>query len=108
MNVTQTFNQSTLAIMTALTLTVEAPAYANELPAAVMGKASEALVTLATTGKPRSVAGRTGWHRDVLGRLTKEGGQPAEPGKRGASGAQGPRHPDRRDLCDGGPHDHQG
>lgn len=52
MNVTQTFNQSTLAIMTALTLTVEAPAYANELPAAVMGKASEALVTLATTGNP--------------------------------------------------------
>ncbi|MGP0593473.1 hypothetical protein ACTRXD_13195 [Nitrospira sp. T9] len=52
MNVTQTFNQSTLAIMTALTLTVAAPAFANELPAAVMGKASEGLVTLATTGNP--------------------------------------------------------
>ena len=52
MNVTQTFNQSTLAIITALTLPVAAPAFANELPAAVMGKASEALVTLATTGNP--------------------------------------------------------
>lgn len=52
MNVTQTFNQLILAIITALTLTVAAPAFANELPAAVMGKASEALVTLATTGNP--------------------------------------------------------
>ena len=52
MNVTRTFNQSTLAMMTALTLTVAAPAFANELPSAVMGKASEALVTLATTGNP--------------------------------------------------------
>ncbi|MEX2491252.1 MAG: hypothetical protein WD425_05765 [Nitrospirales bacterium] len=29
-----------------------APTYANELPGTVMGKASEALVTLATTGIP--------------------------------------------------------
>ena len=29
-----------------------APTNANELPATVMGKASEALVTLATTGNP--------------------------------------------------------
>jgi len=52
MNVTQTFTHSTFAMMTALTLAVAGPAYANELPSAVMGKASEALVTLATTGNP--------------------------------------------------------
>jgi len=48
----QTFNQSTITMMTALALAVAAPAYANELPATVMGTASEALVTLATTGNP--------------------------------------------------------
>jgi len=48
----QTFNQSTITMMTALALAVAVPAYANELPATVMGKASEALVTLATTGNP--------------------------------------------------------
>ncbi len=52
MNVTQTFNQSTFAMMAALALTVAAPAYANELPKTVMGTASPALITLATTGNP--------------------------------------------------------
>ena len=52
MNVTQTFTQSSLTMMAALAFTVAASAYANELPATVMGKASEALVTLATTGNP--------------------------------------------------------
>ncbi|MGD9852866.1 MAG: hypothetical protein AB7T38_16565 [Nitrospirales bacterium] len=52
MNVTHPFTQSTLAIMTALALAMAAPAYANELPSTVMGKASEALITLATTGNP--------------------------------------------------------
>jgi len=52
MNVTQTFTHSTFAMMTVLTLAVAAPAYANELPSAVMGKASEALGALATTGNP--------------------------------------------------------
>ncbi len=33
-------------------LAVAAPAYANELPATVMGTASAPLVTLATTGNP--------------------------------------------------------
>ena len=52
MNITQLFNQSTLPMMAALTLALAGPAYANELPAAVMGTASNALVTLATTGNP--------------------------------------------------------
>jgi hypothetical protein len=52
MKLKQTFNQSTITMMTALALVAAAPAYANELPATVMGTASEALVTLATTGNP--------------------------------------------------------
>ncbi|MDR4484120.1 MAG: hypothetical protein R3B95_13040 [Nitrospirales bacterium] len=48
----QTSTQSTITMMTALALAVAAPAYANELPATVMGTASPALVTLATTGNP--------------------------------------------------------
>ena len=46
------FNQTTISTMAAMALALTAPAFANELPAAVMGKASEALVTLATTGNP--------------------------------------------------------
>lgn len=52
MNITQSFNQSTLPMMAALALALAGPAYANELPAVVMGTASNALVTLATTGNP--------------------------------------------------------
>lgn len=52
MNVTQTFTQSTLTMMAALALAAAAPAYANELPSTVMGTASPALITLATTGNP--------------------------------------------------------
>lgn len=52
MNVTQTFTQTSVTMMTALTLAVAVPAYANELPSAVMGTASPALITLATTGNP--------------------------------------------------------
>ncbi|MFZ1745100.1 MAG: hypothetical protein WAU17_04205 [Nitrospirales bacterium] len=52
MNVTQTFNQTTITTMAAMAFALTAPAFANELPAVVMGKASEALVTLATTGNP--------------------------------------------------------
>jgi len=36
----------------ALALAVAAPTYVNELPSPVMGTASEALITLATTGNP--------------------------------------------------------
>ncbi|MDR4485459.1 MAG: hypothetical protein R3B95_20060 [Nitrospirales bacterium] len=35
-----------------MALALVAPAFASELPSAVTGKASEALVTLATTGNP--------------------------------------------------------
>ena len=35
-----------------MALPLLAPAFASELPSAVTGKASEALVTLATTGNP--------------------------------------------------------
>ena len=52
MNVTPSFTQSTITMMTALALALAAPAYANELPATVMGTASPALITLATTGNP--------------------------------------------------------
>ncbi|MDR4459330.1 MAG: hypothetical protein MRJ67_02235 [Nitrospirales bacterium] len=48
----QTSTQSTITMITALALAVAAPAYANELPTTVMGTASPALVTLATTGNP--------------------------------------------------------
>ncbi len=56
----QTFTQSTITMMTALALVAAVPAYANELPSAVMGKASEALVTLATTGNPDSLQAELG------------------------------------------------
>ncbi|MEO8327805.1 MAG: hypothetical protein ABI618_18295 [Nitrospirota bacterium] len=52
MNVTPSFTQSTITMMTALALALSTPAYANELPATVMGTASPALITLATTGNP--------------------------------------------------------
>lgn len=40
------------ASMAALVLALAAPSYAADLPASVTGKASDALVTLATTGNP--------------------------------------------------------
>jgi hypothetical protein len=40
------------ASMAALVLALAAPGYAADLPASVTGKASDALVTLATTGNP--------------------------------------------------------
>ena len=41
-----------VSILTALMLALTLPAYAADLPASVAGKASDALVTLATTGNP--------------------------------------------------------
>jgi len=52
MKIKQSFNQSTLPMMAALALALAGPAYANDLPATVTGTASNALVTLATTGNP--------------------------------------------------------
>lgn len=52
MKFTPSFNQTTIATMAAMALAFGGQAYANELPSARMGKASEALVTLATTGNP--------------------------------------------------------
>lgn len=52
MKLTPSFKQRTVIAMTAMALALAAPAYADKLPATVMGKASEALVTLATTGNP--------------------------------------------------------
>jgi len=52
MKIKQSFNQSTLPMMAALALALAGLAYANDLPATVTGTASNALVTLATTGNP--------------------------------------------------------
>lgn len=52
MKLTHAFNQTTITTMAAMALALAAPAYANELPSPVMGTASEALITLATTGNP--------------------------------------------------------
>jgi hypothetical protein len=52
MKFSPSFNQTTVLTMAALALALAASAFASELPSAVMGKASEALVTLATTGNP--------------------------------------------------------
>lgn len=46
----QTILKGSLAA--ALMLAVTVPSYATDLPASVAGKASDALVTLATTGNP--------------------------------------------------------
>ena len=49
---TQSFHQSTVTIMSALVLAFVVPGYAAALPSSVSGSASDALVTLATTGNP--------------------------------------------------------
>lgn len=52
MTLTPSFKHKTVTAMAAMGLALAAPAFGDELPATVMGKASEALVTLATTGNP--------------------------------------------------------
>lgn len=55
-------------MMAALPIAVAAPAYAHELPSPVMGTASEALITLATTGNPAPLQAELGgtviWSED--------------------------------------------
>ena len=54
----QTILKGCLAAALVLTLTV--PSYATDLPASVAGKASDALVTLATTGNPEPLHAELG------------------------------------------------
>lgn len=49
-----------VSIPTALMLALTLPAYAADLPASVIGKASDALVTLATTGNPEPLHAELG------------------------------------------------
>ena len=52
MKLTQSFYQSTIAIIFALAPALALPGYASDSPSSVSGGASDALVTLATTGNP--------------------------------------------------------
>lgn len=71
------------------------------------GKSIRGLDHLGDDGHSRSIAGRTWGHRDFVVGLTETGRQFADPEKRRESGAQSPRHANRRNVFNGGAHDHQ-
>jgi len=74
MKLTPSFHQSTITMMLPLVLALAGPGNATDVPSSVSGTASEALITLATTGNPDPLQAELGGTVMSSERLQKKAG----------------------------------